>query len=64
MAAQPTFAVGDIVWFKRLEKSGTKLDSRWIGPSKVVNARGANSYEIQVKENLVMDVNPGALPSP
>ena len=55
------FQKGDKVWFKRPEKSGNKLDTRWIGPCKVISRKGANSYEIQVKENLIMDVNVGDL---
>ena len=60
--AQPeVFEEGDIVWYKRLEKSGDKLASRWIGTCKVIGRRGALSYEIQVKEELIMDVNVGDL---
>ena len=55
------FQLGDTVWFKHPENSGNKLDTRWIGPCKVISRKGANSYEIQVKENKIMDVNVGDL---
>ena len=55
------FQAGDTVWYKRPEKSGNKLDTRWIGPCKVTGRRGTNSYEVRVKENLVMDINAGDL---
>ena len=37
------------------KRSGTKLDSRWLGPCKVVRRVGEHSYEILVDEELVKD---------
>lgn len=55
------FEIGDTVWFKRPENSGNKLDTRWIGPCKIVGRTGANSYDVQVKESLIMNANVGDL---
>ena len=48
------FKVGDKVWYKRPERSGEKLDTRWIGPG-VINAReGDHSYLIEIKAGSEM----------
>ena len=39
----PDFQVGDQVWYLRPEGSGTKLDTRWIGPGKVTAKVGEHS---------------------
>ena len=41
--------IGSKVWYRRPENSGTKLDSRWLGPALVVAREGAHSYQIEVK---------------
>lgn len=42
------FNPGDLVWYLRPPGSGGKLDTRWIGPCRVVSRVGEHSYEIQV----------------
>ena len=42
----PRLAEGTKVWVLRREGSGTKLDTRWIGPAKVLEQKGANSYRL------------------
>ena len=44
----PEFFVGDKVWHLRPENSGTKLDTRWLGPCKVVSKTSMHGYEIRV----------------
>jgi len=51
------FNVGDVVWYKRSEGSGTKLDTRWEGPCKVVKKIGEHSYEIRVAPDRVIPVH-------
>jgi hypothetical protein len=41
--------VGDQIWYKRPEKSGENLDSRWIGPGVVKAREGERSYLIEIK---------------
>ncbi len=40
---------GDIVYYIRPENSGDKLDSRWVGPARVVARRSKRGYTIEVK---------------
>ena len=44
------------VWVKRPEGSGGKLDTRWIGPARVVEQKGANSYKVQIDEDKFIEV--------
>ena len=46
--------VGDLVWYKRPENSGEKIDSRWIGPGIVKAREGERSYLIEVKPGVDM----------
>jgi hypothetical protein len=46
--------VGTQVWYKRPEKSGEKLDSRWIGPGVVKAREGERSYLIEIKPGVTM----------
>ena len=39
-----------MVWYRRPEGSGEKLDSRWLGPAVVLKRVGENSYELQIAE--------------
>ena len=45
------FPEGSLVWYKRPEGSGNKLDSRWLGPAEVLRRQGENSYEIRTGQN-------------
>ena len=44
-----------------LTDSGDKLASRWIGPEKVVDREGKNSYQIEVKPGFLMGAHRVAL---
>ena len=44
------------VWFKRPEGSGSKLDTRWIGPARVVKQKGTNSDKVQFDEVKFIEV--------
>ena len=46
------FLTGCLVWYKRPEGSGEKLDSRWIGPAIVKSREGDRSYTIEIKPGL------------
>ena len=48
------FAIGDLVWYKRPENSGEKLDSRWIGPGTITAREGDHSYLMEIKPGLIM----------
>lgn len=52
----PRLVMGQRVWVQRPEGSGTKLDTRWIGPAKVVEQKGSNSYKVQLDEERFLDV--------
>ena len=41
------FAVGDVVWYRRPPNSGDKLDSRWIGPGKVIAREGEKVMKLK-----------------
>jgi hypothetical protein len=42
----PAYNVSTSVWHRRPENSGTKLDSRLLGPAKVTKRIGEHIYEI------------------
>ena len=46
--------IGDKVWYRRPENAGDKLDSKWLGPAKVVERIGDLSYVIEVKPGYTM----------
>ena len=46
--------LGDIIWYKRPENSGNKIDSRWIGPGVVKAREGERSYLIEIKPGVQM----------
>ena len=46
--------VGDVIWYKRPENSGEKLDSRWIGPGIIKAREGERSYIIEIKPGVEM----------
>ena len=50
----PDFQVGDQVWYLRPDGSGTKLDTRWIGPGKVTAKVGEHSYEIRIAPDSII----------
>jgi hypothetical protein len=53
--------VGDLVWYLRPPDSGTKLDSRWLGPCKVIAREGVHSYLIETKPGHIMKAHRKAL---
>ena len=52
----PRLKVGDKVWYLRPENSGTKIDSRWLGPAVIVEQNGDSSYHIKLHEKKIMAV--------
>ena len=52
--AQSALSVGDKVWYLRPENSGTKLDSRWLGPALVTAREGEFSYKVELKPGHVV----------
>jgi hypothetical protein len=48
------FDIGDKVWYRRPEGSGTKIDTRWVGPGKIASQTGIDSYEVRLGPNQVM----------
>ena len=58
LKAKDAFVVGDLVWFLRPRTHATnKLLSWWIGPCPVKDRVGENSYIIEVKPGVEMDVH-------
>jgi hypothetical protein len=43
------FSPGDKIWYRRPENSGGPVDSRWLGPCKIISREGERSYTITVK---------------
>ena len=58
-AKKPPFLAGDSVWVLRTRNSPSygKLDTWWVGPCRVVERVGDQSYRVQVKPTSVMDVH-------
>ena len=55
----PSIAVGDRVWVKRPEGSGTKLATRWIVPGLVVDQMEEHSYKVEIgKKSVSRSTNP------
>ena len=52
---ETTFAPGDVVWYLRPPNTGDKLDSRWLGPAKVIERTGTRSYKVEVKHGKIVD---------
>lgn len=44
----PVFKNGQVVWYRRPEKSGHKLDTRWVGPCKIKERMGERTYKVEV----------------
>jgi hypothetical protein len=49
---QQPLAPGDKVWYRRPENTGGKMDTRWIGPAKMVAREGEESYEIELLDGV------------
>ena len=49
---------GDIVWvYRTKDQQGDKLDSKWLGPAKVLDRLGEDSYNVQLKPNMAFEVH-------
>ena len=48
LAEPAQFKVGDTVWYRRPEGTGTKLDSRWLGPAIVKERLGEHTYKVEL----------------
>ena len=53
----PIFEVGQKVWYRRPERSGNKMDTRWIGPGLVLRREGEHSYVLEIKPEVEMSVH-------
>ena len=53
----PIFDIGQKVWYRRPERSGNKLDTRWIGPGLVLRREGEHSYVLEIKPEVEMSVH-------
>ena len=51
------FDVGDEVWYLRPEGSGDKLDTRWLGPVKIVAKNGEHSYMVKLDPDVAIRVH-------
>ena len=60
---QPPLAPGDKVCYRRPENTGGKMDTRWIGPARVVAREGEESYMIELL-NGCSKRRPGGFGSP
>ena len=49
-----SFQGSDLVWYRRPEGSGDKLEPKWVGPAIVRERTGDQSYRVEVKEGYVM----------
>ena len=49
---QKPLVPGDKVWYRRPENTGGKMDTRWIGPARVVAREGEESYEIELLDGV------------
>ena len=49
---KPIFAAGDIVWFQRPKDLVAQLNSKWLGPCKVLERVGQGSYVIEIKPGV------------
>jgi hypothetical protein len=49
------FAPGDLVWYFRPENTGDKLDSRWLGPAKIIARKSKRGYTVQLKPGEMTD---------
>ena len=47
----PALPIGVKVWYRRPEGTGTKNDTRWVGPAEVLSREGEDSYTISKGPN-------------
>ena len=50
------FHVGDQVWYHRPERSGHKIDTRWLGKAVVMARESESSYVIKIRPGSKMEV--------
>ena len=50
----PSFDIGEEVMYLRPPDSGGKLDTRWLGPAKVVAKRGEHSYDVRLEPGRIV----------
>ena len=51
------FHVGDLVWYRRPERSGHKLDTRWLGNALVRARESESSYVIEIRPGSKLKVH-------
>ena len=49
--------VGDQVWYRRLERSGHKLDTRWLGKAFITARESESSYVIEIRPGSKLKVH-------
>ena len=53
----PLFDIREELMYLRPPDSGGKLDSRWLGPAKIVAKRGEHSYDVRLKPGRVVQAH-------
>ena len=56
---RPSYTPGALVWILRPRSSPqtVKLDTWWMGPAKVLERLGDQSYRVQIKANMTLEVH-------
>ena len=49
--------IGALVWYRRPEGTGGKLDSRWLGPCEILSWEGEHSYRIRTGPNTTVQAH-------
>ena len=49
--------MGALVWYRRPEGTGGKLDSRWLGPCEILSREGEHSYRIRTGPNTTVQAH-------
>ena len=55
------FHVGDLVWYRRPERSGHKLDIRWLGKAVVMARESESIYVIEIRPGSKMKFHASSL---
>ena len=58
-ASSTVYQEGQKVWYRRPERSGDKLDSRWLGPAVIVKRIGEHGYlvKLDVDKNITAHIS-------
>ncbi len=50
----PPFQSGDLVYYRLPVCSGSKLDSRWLGPARIIQRDCERSYTKEIREGSLL----------